>query len=78
MCGERAGKHSYYGGQVGLKYKSEEVYMEKVKPNENSISSKRCVPPAGPSSDAPCSPATTPRTSASRFVIHELLLIDSL
>ena len=66
MCGERAGKHSYYGGQVGLK------------PDGNPISSKRCVPPAGPSSDAPCSPATTPLTSASRFVIHELLLIDSL
>ena len=33
---------------------------------------------AGPSSDAPCSPATTPRTSASRFAIYELLLIESL
>ena len=52
--------------------------MEKVKPDENPISSKRCVPPAGPSSDAPCSPATTPRISASRFAIHELLLIESL
>ena len=49
--------------------------MEKVKPDENPISSKRCVPPAEPSSDAPCSPATTPRTSASRFVADRVSLI---
>ena len=52
--------------------------MEKMKPDENPISSKRCVPPAEPSSGALCSPATTPRTSASRLAIHELLLIEPL
>ena len=58
VCGERAGKHSYYGGQVRV------CSCSVSHPCVMSVC--RSAPPAAHSSGAPCSPATTPRTTASR------------